>query len=103
MTIAIESRDEISSFEYLKTKLQEEEARQNDREAKSRQNETSEVRVTKSNKPRYNQTHTYLTYLTYVKKRNTQNNQRYNRNCFKCGKLSHMRRNCCSKINYNNS
>ena len=98
-TVAIESRDELLSFEYLKTKLKEEEARQNDREAKSRQSDkTSEALFTKNNKRRYNQTRTYA-----KERNNTQNNQIYNRNCFKCGKPNHMSRNCRYKINYNNS
>ncbi|CAD1472181.1 unnamed protein product, partial [Heterotrigona itama] len=86
-TVAIESHDELLSFEYLKMKLKEEEARQNDRGAKSRQNdEISEALVTKNNKSRYNQTHTYAKERKWY----TNNNQRYNKNCFKYGKPDHI-------------
>jgi len=80
-SVAIESRDEVPKLDYLKTKLKEEEARQNDRDAKIRRdhNEKSEALVVKQNNEREKQTSS-----NSKNKLTKLNNIKFNGNCFKC-------------------
>jgi len=86
--IAIESRDEIPSIEALKSKLIEEEARQNDRVAHDDANNNALTIKTKTNrnaepskKGKFNESKSY----------------KFDGKCFKCGKIGHRSRDCRSK------
>ncbi|CAK9833731.1 Retrovirus-related Pol polyprotein from transposon TNT 1-94 [Anthophora retusa] len=93
-SVAIESRDEVPSLEYLKAKLKEEEARQNDRDSKNQRDgndENTEALTTKNN-VRQNRTRTFPR-----DKPVKHNNMKFSGSCFNCGKTGHMSRHCRSK------
>jgi len=94
-SVAIESHDEVPTLDYLKTKLKEEEARQNDRDAKIQRdhNGKSEALVVKQNNEREKQTSS-----NPKNKLIKLNNIKFNGNCFKCGKSGHKSRYCRSKV-----
>jgi len=88
-SVAIETRDEIPKFENLKIKLIEEEARQNDRSAKTTESEKScNALVSKDQS-------------SGDKKSNgsakNDNKKKFQGKCFKCKKKGHMSKDCKSK------
>ncbi|CAK9814306.1 Retrovirus-related Pol polyprotein from transposon TNT 1-94 [Anthophora quadrimaculata] len=99
-SVAVESRDEIPSLEYLKAKLKEEEARQYDRDSRKQHDGNDEKieALTSTNNVRRNRTRTFPR-----DKPTKHNNVKFSGNCFNCGKTGHMSRFCKSKTKERNS
>lgn len=97
--VAIESRDEIPTLESLKIKLIEEEARQNDRIAKTNENnENNDALLVKGRSEKSKHKHV-KPKDKYVKA----NTQKFVGKCYNCGKNGHMSRHCKSKQKSNES
>jgi len=86
--IAIESRDEIPNIEALKSKLIEEEARQNDKVA---QKDTRDNALVSKNKTSRN------TEPWKKGKINESKPRKFEGKCFKCDKIGHRSRDCRTK------
>ncbi|CAK9820287.1 Retrovirus-related Pol polyprotein from transposon TNT 1-94 [Anthophora plagiata] len=99
-SVAIESRDEVPSLEYLKAKLKKEEARQCDRDSRKQRddNDGKTEALTSTNNIRQNRTRTFPR-----DKPTKHNNAKFSGNCLNCGKTGHMSRFCKSKTKERNS
>lgn len=95
--VAIESRDQIPTLENLKIKLMEEEARQQDRTAKtSEDNNNNDALLTKGRFERSRH--------AFKPKDNARANiNKFVGKCYNCGKNGHMSRHCKSKPKRNES
>lgn len=92
-SVAIESRSEVPTLDYLKIKLNEEKARQNDRDAKIHRDHKKSEALVKQNNERDKQISS-----NSKNKLLKLNNAKFNGNCFKCGRSRHKSRYCRSKV-----
>jgi len=102
-SIAMESRDEIPTLEILKAKLKEEEARQNDRDAKTCDNDKkSDALLVRgsSNRGRQPRMNSRVNMRDGSTKAGT---QRFDGKCFNCDKIGHKSRDCRAKQKQNKS
>lgn len=91
-SVAIESRDEIPTLENLKIKLIEEEARQNDRVARTSEDYNNDALLTKG-RPERSKGPNAKPKDSHTKA----NVNKFSGKCFNCGKSGHMSRFCRAK------
>lgn len=92
-SVAIESRDEIPTLENLKIKLIEEEARQNDRVAKTSEDHNNNSALLTKGRPERSKRPNAKSSDSHTKA----SVNKFSGKCFNCGKSGHMSRSCKAK------